>query len=290
MKITSTSDRGLSPQLTATAFLMLMSMAAYECMKQLIFRNITIWESHIITIFFSAISATVGAYFILKRTREYEERYRTAIECSNDGVAIIRNGDYLYVNQRFLDMFEYGSREEVIDKPLTLIIHPDHRNYVEEMYNTRQEGEAVPSKYEFKGMTKNGGAICIEVSVARVVYASDSVTLACMRDVTDRKQMEKAKLYSAKLESALEMAGTVCHELNQPLQIISGYVHLLMMQNTKEDRTLEMLNVINGQAGRMGTITKQLMGLRQYSTRDYVDGIKIIAIDPQSGEDDNAHR
>jgi hypothetical protein len=37
--------------------------------------------------------------------------------------------------------------------------------------------------------------------------------------------------------------------------------------------------VIKEQALRMGTITKKLMGFREYSTRDYVGKIKIIDLD-----------
>jgi len=36
--------------------------------------------------------------------RESEERYRTAIEHSNDGVSIIQGKRHVYVNQRFADM------------------------------------------------------------------------------------------------------------------------------------------------------------------------------------------
>jgi len=36
---------------------------------------------------------------------ESEERYRTAIEHSNDGVALVRGGRHIYVNQKFLETF-----------------------------------------------------------------------------------------------------------------------------------------------------------------------------------------
>ena len=42
---------------------------------------------------------------------ESENRYRQAIESSNDGVAIVQDGRHLYVNRKFLDMFGYGPNE-----------------------------------------------------------------------------------------------------------------------------------------------------------------------------------
>ena len=45
---------------------------------------------------------------------ESEERYRTAIEYSNDGVALVRGNEHIYVNQKFLDIFGYDKPEEIM--------------------------------------------------------------------------------------------------------------------------------------------------------------------------------
>ena len=53
-------------KLILVALIMLICMTAYEILKQIISPNITIWQSHIVTIIFSAICATIAAYFVLK--------------------------------------------------------------------------------------------------------------------------------------------------------------------------------------------------------------------------------
>jgi len=275
-------ETGLTLQLTAVALLMLIGMVIYECVKQAVFPGITVWGSHIVTVIFSAACATVTAYFVLSRHKESEERYRTAIEHSTDGVIMVRDGAYLYVNQRFLDMFGYDSREEITGSPLTINVHPEDRERVQEIYRKRQRDEAVPSSYEFKGVRKDGREVFVEISVAGIAYNNGKVFLGYLRDVTDRKKIEEERLYSAKLESALEVAGTVCHELNQPLQIISGYSDLLIMGNAESPSTAEKLETIKKQAVRMGSITKRLMGFRQYATRDYVGTTKIMDINAKS--------
>ncbi len=59
--------------------------------------------------------------------RESEERYRTAVEHSNDGIAIIQDGKHVYVNTRFVEMFEYSKPEEIIGLPVVFNVHPDDR-------------------------------------------------------------------------------------------------------------------------------------------------------------------
>jgi PAS domain-containing protein len=55
----------------------------------------------------------------------------------------------------------------------------------------RQRGESVPVRYEFKGMTKDGRVIYIEVSAATIVYRGTPENLVYLRDVTERKVAEE---------------------------------------------------------------------------------------------------
>lgn len=127
---------------------------------------------------------------------ESEERYRTAIEQSNDGVAIIRGDKHLYVNRRYLEIFGYHRSEEVIGKTHSVIVHPDDLEKVMEFNTRRLRGEPVPDRYECKGIRKDGTAIYIEISATRTFYLGEPVTLAYLRDITERKwaEAEREKL------------------------------------------------------------------------------------------------
>ena len=82
---------------------------------------------------------------------ESEERYRTAIEHSNDGVALVRGDRHVYVNRRFLDMFGYDTPEGIIGEVTYVTVHPDDRERVMEYNRLRQQGLPAPSQYEFRG-------------------------------------------------------------------------------------------------------------------------------------------
>ena len=164
---------------------------------------------------------------------ESEERYRTAIEHSNDGVAIInKNGRHQYVNRKFVEMFGYSSPEEIIGEPVTLVVHPEDRERVSTMNQRRWKGEPAPSRYEFNGITKDGQTIFIEVSVTGTVYRNEPVLLVYFRDVSERKLAEEALLRSHKELEHLNRVKTkavnhISHELKTPLAVIQGNLRVL---------------------------------------------------------------
>jgi diguanylate cyclase (GGDEF)-like protein/PAS domain S-box-containing protein len=127
-----------------------------------------------------------------ERLTESEERYRIAIESSNDGVALVRDGLHIYVNSKFLEIHGYDKPEELLGKSLSFTVHRDDLEMVIERNRKRQTGEQVPSKYEFKGRRKDGSPVYIEVSATGVMFNREPATLAYHRDITERKRLEEA--------------------------------------------------------------------------------------------------
>ncbi len=122
---------------------------------------------------------------------ESEERYRTAIEHSNDAVAIIQGAKIQYVNRRYFELFGYDKPEEIVGQPFYLVVHPEDREKVITISQQRQRGETVPSRYEFKGLTRNGKIVHIEVSATSIFYRGALFYLAYLRDISERKAAEE---------------------------------------------------------------------------------------------------
>ncbi len=98
------------------------------------------------------------------------------------------------------------------------------------------------------------------------------------QDITERKQAEKALRESDRLHGVFEMAGAVCHEMNQPLMALMGYFELLSLKQPKDDALHKTIQKIEVQIQRMGEINRKLMNITRYETKQYKDG-KIIDID-----------
>ncbi len=64
-----------------------------------------------------------------------------------------------------------------------------------------------------------------------------------------------------KSNGVIEMAGAVCHEMNQPMQVVSGLSELLLMDMNDGDPLYQKIREIKDQIDRMGVITKKLITL-----------------------------
>lgn len=106
--------------------------------------------------------------------------------------------------------------------------------------------------------------------------------LARIESILTQKILMQKVLEEEKLQGVLEMAGAACHELNQPLQAISGMCELLMMDMTENDQRHSNIQKIKQQIDRIAEITRKLMGITRYTTRSYIGDSKIIDIDKAS--------
>ena len=89
-----------------------------------------------------------------------------------------------------------------------------------------------------------------------------------------------------KLQGVLEMAGAVCHELNQPLQVVSGHSELLLMGLEESDPKYDALKIIKEGIDRMGALTRKIMNITKCKTKDYLGGkSNIVDIDRSSGHE-----
>jgi signal transduction histidine kinase len=97
-----------------------------------------------------------------------------------------------------------------------------------------------------------------------------------------RRQLEEERLQRERLEGVIEMAGAACHELAQPLQSLSGYSHLLLTDLSEDNPLFGQIKKIQGMVNQLGQITKKIMHITRYETKEYIEGYKIIDIDKAS--------
>mgnify|MGYP001211790771 CR=1 FL=1 len=134
----------------------------------------------------------------------------------------------------------------------------------------RTHAEALREAFE------SGGTDYVRKPVNRIEL------LARIKSVLSQRILTQKLLEEGRFKGVLEMAGAVCHELNQPMQAIIGHCQLLMMDVSEDQPLYQDLSEIKGQIDRMAKITKRLMGITRYKTCDYVGGGRIVDIDEAS--------
>ncbi len=101
------------------------------------------------------------------------------------------------------------------------------------------------------------------------------------RQIRRRLFVEDELVQHEKMEGVIEMARAVCHELNQPLQMILGNSEILLMEDLDEPDAKKRITQIKEQVDRMGIMTKKLITIANYETKEMPQG-KVIDIDKSS--------
>jgi PAS domain S-box-containing protein len=170
--------------------------------------------------------------------QESQTRYATLVEQSNEGVLIVQKGLIKFANQTVSDICGY-ELDEIRDHSLLMLIADEDRALVEERYEKRQTGLAVPNIYEVQVERKDGGLRTIELSVGTILFEGTAAHIVSARDITERKltQRRLEKLYEEEkhLRNSLEEEMTkrskytraLVHELNTPLTSILASGELL---------------------------------------------------------------
>jgi PAS domain S-box-containing protein len=123
--------------------------------------------------------------------RESEEKHSTMVEHANDGVVIVQEGSFVFINEAAARIAGY-SYEELLNKPFMDILAPEDKKEVAKRYQARVAGKAVEPTSEFKILAKNGKPKDIELSAALIRYQGLPATMGVFRDITERKQSEEA--------------------------------------------------------------------------------------------------
>ena len=126
--------------------------------------------------------------------RESEEQYKDIVENARVAICVDdENGIVTYFNQEFADLFGY-SIEEMKRQSHKTLVHTDDVRIVSESHKRHLQGEKEPSRYEFRGLKKDGSVIHLEVVIGSVL--TDSGSIIGIRnyfwDITERKKAEKA--------------------------------------------------------------------------------------------------
>lgn len=141
--------------------------------------------------------------------QQSESRFRVIAETAACAVLVYQGSRLRYANPATEVITEY-SRDELLSMPFWELAHPEFREVVQQRGLARQRGEAVPSRYEIKILTKTGKERWMDFTAGVISYEGRPAAIATAYDITDRKQAEAKLLMAADRERLLsEMANRI---------------------------------------------------------------------------------
>jgi PAS domain S-box-containing protein len=126
-----------------------------------------------------------------KALQESEESFRAVTENANDGMIVAADdGTHVYANQRAAEITGY-SIEELLKIGMKGLAHLDEIPKLSERIKKRVAGEEVPIHYETTFIHKSGKKLPVEISAAKIYWHGQAADLIIIRDITERKQIER---------------------------------------------------------------------------------------------------
>jgi PAS domain S-box-containing protein len=141
--------------------------------------------------------------------RESEEKYRTLINASIDGIIITKEEKIQFVNNVLMEVAGY-KEHELIGKQFLNFVSLRDREKVKNNYSKRIKGESAPLGYEINAILKNGKELPVEITSTVFNFFGEKAELIFVRDITERKEAERKILQNRQeLDSIYNTVGDV---------------------------------------------------------------------------------
>jgi PAS domain S-box-containing protein len=215
--------------------------------------------------------------------RESEERFRSIVEYSHEGILIIDDAFRLiYCNDELCQIMGY-SREEIIGQDFRKFLDKESEAIVVERYILRQKGEKIPHHYELDLTRKDGEKRHMQMSSNVIKDSAGKImTVAQILDITERKQAEKALHDSErKLRLLAENMRDVVfvYDMNRRLQYVNPAVEKLTGYSMKELYEQSFINYLHPEdQERMMKLWEELFQGKSFFNEEF----RIVTKDGQT--------
>lgn len=132
----------------------------------------------------------------LRQVEASEARFQKLVESIPDAIIIVDDaGRIRLVNARAADWFGYRP-QELLGRPVEVLIpeplrerHQRHRS----AYMAQPSARAMGAGAQFVARRRDGSEFPVEISLSPLATAGDTLVIAMVRDITERRQLELAR-------------------------------------------------------------------------------------------------
>ena len=195
-----------------------------------------------------------------------EELFSVFLKTAPDAVVITDDaGHIVLVNRQTETLFGYD-REELIGKSVETLVperfmeqHQQHRAAFSRNPRSRPMGAGM----ELYGLRKDRTEFPVEISLSPVDTKEGTLTIAAIRDITERKEMEQKLRERERLATLGTTAAVFAHEIANPLNGLSVSLDLIKtaLGEGVTDEVRETIEVASLEIQRLTALLKDYRSL-----------------------------
>ncbi len=197
----------------------------------------------------------------LRQSNASRLRLAAVIDSADDAiVSKDLNGIVSSWNEGASRMFGYFA-DEMLGQPILRLI-PEELHYEEdEILRKIRAGERI-EHYEARRTKKNGDTVEVSVTISPIRDEAGTIIGASKiaRDISNRKRVERLLVQSEKLAATGQMAATIAHEINNPLESLVNPIFLARQDCGPDGKAYDYLLTAERELERITHIARQTLG------------------------------
>jgi len=224
----------------------------------------------------------VAATIIATNTTEFKQaeelmRYKELFDNVAEGVFIFNaSGRFIESNERVLESTGYA-KEALLNLKITELVESDQIPFVENMM--KQVSQEKEARFELRLKTKDGSLIPYEINCRYVTYLGEFCYLCVARDITQTKLLQNQLIRSERLAATGQLAASIAHEINSPLQGITALLNVIQTKHKKDKKLLEKLDLVKSAFESIRDTVRNLIDLNRpgKENKQPIDVNQVIA-------------
>ena len=194
-----------------------------------------------------------------------ERLFLKLIDHSNQGIMLHRKQKALYVNQAFVELFGYSSRQEILDLESTQgFVDPEY--WYPEIQDDIKEGTFESHNLEYKAVRKDGSRIWVQAYTFVIDWNGEPTLCTARTDISARKEAELTIAAQRDELAALNREkdrffSIIAHDLQSPFTALLGFSQMMAQSADvlSKDKLVEYAVHVNDAGNQIFELLQNLL-------------------------------